>query len=139
MADTTSPATPLVTARQARLVHRLATLFYGLAASAAVVGQTWVAVDHLPWPAGMPPWLRVATVVPFTLTVELLAVVLAVMSDYRMRLGERAVAVRVMSAVVAVIATGVIVLGHGAHDPYLATAFGALSASAYLLALIHMG
>lgn len=130
--------TSLATTGQARLVHRLATTFYGLAATAAVIGQTWVAVDHLPWPDGVAPVWRVAAVAPFALVLELLAVVLAVMSDYRMRLGERALGVRAFSAAVAVVATGVIVIGHGQHDLYLAIGFGALSGAAYLLALVHM-
>lgn len=131
--------TSLATTGQARLVHRLAVTFYGLAAAAAVIGQTWVAVDHLPWPDTLAPVWRVAAVLPFALVLELLAVVLATMSDYRMRLGERAVGIRAFSAVVAVVATGVIVIGHGqSHDLYLAIGFGTLSGAAYLLALVHM-
>lgn len=130
--------TSLATTGQARLVHRLAVTFYGLAAAAAVIGQTWVAVDHLPWPDTLAPVWRVAAVLPFALVLELLAVVLATMSDYRMRLGERAVGIRAFSAAVAVVATGVIVIGHGQHDLYLAIGFGALSGAAYLLALVHM-
>lgn len=129
--------TPLVSDRQARLVHRLASTFYGLAATAAVIGQTWVAVDHLPWPDGMSVVWRVAATAPFAVVLELLAVVLAVMSDYRLRLGERAVGIRAFSATVAIVATGVIVLGHR-EDIYLAAGFGTLSAAAYLLALVHM-
>lgn len=130
--------TSLATTGQARLVHRLAVTFYGVAAAAAVIGQTWVAVDHLPWPDTLAPVWRVAAVLPFALVLELLAVVLATMSDHRMRLGERAVGIRSFSAAVAVVATGVIVIGHGQHDLYLAIGFGALSGAAYLLALVHM-
>lgn len=129
--------TSLATTGQARLVGRLSTAFYAAAAAAAVIGQTWVAVDHLPWPDTLAPVWRVLVSGAGAATLELLAVVLAVMADYRMRLGERAVAVRVFSAAVAIVATGVIVIGHH-HDLYLAAAFGTLSAAAYLLALVHM-
>lgn len=138
----TETATPLVSDRlvsdrQARLVHRLATAFYAAAATGAVIAQTMVAMAHIPWSESIALPVRVLVSGAGAATLELLAVVLAVMADYRMRLGERAVAVRVFSALVAIVATGVIVIGHH-HDLYLATALATLSAAAYLLALVHM-
>lgn len=129
--------TALVTDRQGRLVGRLAMTFYGAAAAGAVVAQTWVAMAHVPWPDFLPVAAQLLVSLVAAGTLELLAVVVAVMSDYRMRLGERAVGLRVFSAAVAIVAAGVIVLGHW-EDIYLATGFGTLSAAAYLLALVHM-
>ncbi|QSB14576.1 hypothetical protein JQS43_24400 [Natronosporangium hydrolyticum] len=118
-------------------IHRLAFTFYATAAAAAVIGQTWVALKKLPWSDDLHVGWRIGAVAPFALTLELLAVVLAVMADHRMRLGERAVVLRVFSAAVAVLATGVIVVGHWG-DPYVVAAFGGLSVAAYLLSMAHM-
>ena len=48
---------------------RLAYGFYTVAATGAVIGQTWVALTHIPWGTGIPAWVRVAAVLlsPFTL------------------------------------------------------------------------
>jgi hypothetical protein len=115
---------------------RLAYWFYAVAATGAVIGQSWVAVIHVPWPPGVPGIGRVAAVLPFALCLELLAMVLAAMADERMRLGERAYGFRVFSTVVAVVAVGILVAGHWPHL-YWSAGFGVLSASAYLLWLLH--
>lgn len=115
---------------------RLAYGFYAVAAAGAVIGQTWVAVTHVSWPAGVPAAVRVAAVLPFALCLELLAMALAAMADERMRLGERAYGFRVFSAVVATVAVGILVAGHWPHL-YWSAAFGVLSSSAYLLWLLH--
>ena len=115
---------------------RLAYAFYGVAATGAVVGQVWVALQRIEWSPGLPVAARVAAVLPFALCIELLAMALAAMADERARLGERAYGLRVFSAVVAVLAVSIIVAGHWPHL-YLTTAFGALSGSAYLLWLLH--
>jgi hypothetical protein len=119
-----------------RHAERLAYLFYLLAAGAAVIGQVWVAVEHIPWPQGWPMWIRVAAVVPFAVCLELLGMVTAALADQRMRLGERALGLRVFSTVVAAVAVTVIVAGHW-PDMYLVAAFGAFSGSAYLLWMLH--
>ncbi|GAA4470941.1 hypothetical protein [Phytohabitans houttuyneae] len=113
---------------------RLAYWFY--AAAGAVIGQTWVAVTHVPWAAGLPAPVRVVAVLPFALCLELLAMTLAAMADERMRLGERAYGFRVFSAAVAAVAVGILVVGH-LPDLYWSAGFGLLSAAAYLLWLLH--
>jgi hypothetical protein len=115
---------------------RLAYWFYAVAAAGAVVGQTWVAVGHLPWGSGVPLWVRVAVVLPFALCLELLAMALAAMADERMRLGERAYGFRAFSAAVAGVAVGIQVAGHW-PNVYWSGVFGVLSCSAYLLWLLH--
>lgn len=115
---------------------RWAYSFYAVAASGAVTGQTWVALDHLPWPPGVPVAVRVLAVLPFALCLELLAMALAAMADERMRLGERAYGLRVFSAVVAVVAVGIQVAGHW-PDYYWSSVFGLLSGSAYALWMLH--
>ena len=115
---------------------RWAYSFYAVAASGAVIGQTWVALDHLPWPPGVPIAFRVLAVLPFALCLELLAMALAAMADERMRLGERAYGLRVFSAVVAVVAVGIQVAGHW-PELYWSSVFGVLSGSAYALWLLH--
>lgn len=115
---------------------RVAYAFYGVAATGAVIGQTWVAVEHIAWPATWPVWAAVVAVLPFAACLELLAMALAAMGDQRQRAGEQAYGFRVFSAVVAVLAVGIIVVGHH-REPYLAAAFGVLSGSAYLLWLLH--
>lgn len=115
---------------------RLAYWFYAVAATGAVIGQTWVAVVHVPWAAGVPFAVRVAAVLPFALCLELLAMALAAMADERMRLGERAYGFRAFSAAVAVVAVGILMAGHW-PQVYWSGVFGVLSGSAYLLWLLH--
>ena len=87
-----------------RRAERLAYTFYLLAAAAAVIGQVWVAVEHIPWPPSWPTWTRVAVIVPFAFCLELLGMVTAALADTRMRLGERALGLRTFSATVAAVA-----------------------------------
>ncbi|MDI6106039.1 hypothetical protein QLQ12_46510 [Actinoplanes sp. NEAU-A12] len=115
---------------------RWAYSFYGVAATGAVIGQTWVALEHLPWPPAVPLAVRVLAVLPFALCLELLAMALAAMADERMRLGERAYGFRTFSAVVAVVAVGIQVVGHW-PVLYWSSVFGVLSGSAYALWLLH--
>ncbi|WP_173071395.1 hypothetical protein [Phytohabitans houttuyneae] len=115
---------------------RLAYWFYAVAATGAVIGQTWVAVTHAPWPPGVPAIARVAAVLPFALCLELLAMTLSAMADQRMRLGERAYGFRTFSTVVAMVAVGILVAGHWPHL-YWSAGFGVLSGSAYALWLLH--
>jgi hypothetical protein len=115
---------------------RWAYSFYAVAASGAVIGQSWVALDHLPLPPGVPIAVRVLAVLPFALCLELLAMALAAMADERMRLGERAYGLRIFSTMVAVVAVGIQVAGHW-PDLYWSSVFGVLSGSAYALWLLH--
>jgi len=121
-----------------RRAERLAYVFYGLAAGAAVIGQVWVAVEHIPWPPGWPMWVRVAVVAPFALCLELLGMVTSALADQRMRLGERALGLRAFSVTVAIVAVSVIVAGHW-PDVYLVVGFGAFSGAAFLLWMLHSG
>ncbi|MGN9912722.1 hypothetical protein ACTMTJ_34825 [Phytohabitans sp. LJ34] len=115
---------------------RLAYWFYTVAAAGAVIGQTWVAVTHIPWSSSLPAVARVAAVLPFALCLELLAMALAAMADQRMRLGERAYGFRLFSATVAAVSVGILIGGHW-PDLYWSAGFGLLSAAAYLLWLLH--
>ena len=124
------------TTRQGWSPARLAYWFYAVAATGAVIGQTWVAVIHVPWPPEIPGIARVAAVLPFALCLELLAMALSAMADQRMRLGERAYGFRAFSAMVAMVAVGILVAGHWPHL-YWSAGFGVLSGSAYALWLLH--
>jgi hypothetical protein len=75
-------------------------------------------------------------VTPFALCLELLGMVTAALADERMRAGERALGLRTFSAAVAAVAVTVIVAGHW-PDAYLVAGFGAFSAAAYLLWMLH--
>lgn len=128
--------TPAAETRPRWSPARLAYWFYAVAATGAVIGQTWVALTHVPWTPTVPGLARVAAVLPFALCLELLAMALSAMADERMRLGERAYGFRTFSAVVATVAVGILVAGHWPHL-YWSAGFGVLSASAYLLWLLH--
>lgn len=119
---------------------RLAYAFYGSAAAAALVGQVWAGIEHIPWPEGnvVPLWLQVALVAPAVGVIELGGVATSALADSRRRLGEQATAYRVMSALTAVVAVAFNVVGHW-KQPYLAIGFGGLSAFAYVLWLAHSG
>lgn len=110
--------------------------FYAVAVTGAVIGQTWVALEHLSWSPAVPVPARVLLVLPFALCLELLAMALAAMADERMRLGERAYSLRAFSAMVAAVAVGIQVAGHW-PDLYWAAVFGVLSSSAYALWMLH--
>jgi hypothetical protein len=90
----------------------------------------------LHWSEAVPVFVRVLAVLPFAVCLELLAMALAAMADERMRLGERAYGFRAFSGVVAGVAVGIQVGGHW-PDFYWSSVFGLLSASAYLLWLLH--
>ena len=117
---------------------RLAYLFYGLAATGAVIGQVWVALMHVPWPDDWPAVVRVAAVLPFAFCLELFGMATAYLADERMRAGEHAYGFRILSALTALVAVGVIVVGHW-PAPYEVVGFGGLSVAAYTLWLLHAG
>lgn len=129
-----APVAPVAPARWSPA--RLAYVFYGVAATGAAAGQVWVAMTRIDWPEFLPIPARLGLVLPFAVCLELLAMALAAMGDERQRMGERAVGFRAFSAVVAVLAVGILVAGHWPHA-YQVAAFGALSTSAYVLWLLH--
>jgi hypothetical protein len=118
---------------------RLAYAFYATAATAALVGQVWAGVTHIPWPEeGFSPFLRIALVTPAVAVIELGGVATAALADLRRRKGEQAYAYRAMSMFAALVALVFNVVGHWRpEERFLAFGFGGLSAFAYVLWLIH--
>ncbi|TQS45089.1 hypothetical protein [Cryptosporangium phraense] len=125
-------------ALSSRTPDRVAYAFYTAAAAAALVGQVWAAVDHIPWPDTLPTSARIALVTPAVGVLELGGVATSALADSRRRLGESATAYRVMSAAAAVVAIVFNLIGH-ADQPYLAFGFAGLSGFAYALWLAHSG
>jgi hypothetical protein len=118
---------------------KVAYAFYATAATAALVGQVWAGVTHIPWPAeGFPMALRIAVVTPAVAVIELGGVATAALADLRRRKGEQAYAYRAMSLFAALVALVFNVIGHWRpEERFLAFGFGGLSAFAYVLWLIH--
>jgi hypothetical protein len=131
-------ALPDRTTRHPSTADRIAYAFYGAAATAALVGQVWAAVQHIPWPQDLPVWARIVMVTPAVGVIELGGVATSALADSRRRLGESALAYRAMSAAAAIVAVAFNLLGHAAQ-PYLAFGFAGLSAFAYALWLAHSG
>jgi hypothetical protein len=118
---------------------KVAYAFYATAATAALVGQVWAGVTHIPWPQeGFPVGLRILLVTPAVAVIELGGVATAALADLRRRKGEQAYAYRAMSLFAALVALVFNVLGHWRpEERFLAFGFGGLSAFAYVLWLIH--
>ncbi|TDD46644.1 hypothetical protein E1263_36110 [Kribbella antibiotica] len=118
---------------------KVAYAFYATAAAAALVGQVWAGVTHIPWPdAGFSTFLKIVLVTPAVAVLELGGVATAALADLRRRKGETAYAYRAMSLFAAVIAVVFNVVGHWRpEERFLAFGFGGLSAFAYVLWLIH--
>jgi hypothetical protein len=118
---------------------KVAYAFYATAATAALVGQVWAGVTHIPWPEeGFPVALRIAVVTPAVAVIELGGVATAALADLRRRKGEQAYAYRAMSLFAALVALVFNVIGHWRpEERFLAFGFGGLSAFAYVLWLIH--
>jgi hypothetical protein len=118
---------------------KVAYCFYATAATAALVGQVWAGVTHIPWPEeGFSPFLKIALVTPAVAVIELGGVATAALADLRRRKGEQAYAYRAMSLFAAVVALVFNVVGHWRpEERFLAFGFGGLSAFAYVLWLIH--
>ena len=118
---------------------KVAYAFYATAATAALVGQVWAGVTHIPWPdEGFSPFLRIALVTPAVAVIELGGVATAALADLRRRKGEQAYAYRAMSLFAALVALVFNVVGHWRpEERFLAFGFGGLSAFAYVLWLIH--
>jgi hypothetical protein len=118
---------------------KVAYAFYATAAAAALVGQVWAGVTHIPWPeTGFSPFLKIALVTPAVAVLELGGVATAALADLRRRKGEQAYAYRAMSFFAALVAVVFNVVGHWRpEERFLAFGFGGLSAFAYVLWLIH--
>jgi len=118
---------------------KVAYAFYATAAAAALVGQVWAGVTHIPWPdTGFSTFLKIVLVTPAVAVLELGGVATAALADLRRRKGETAYAYRAMSLFAAVIAVVFNVVGHWRpEERFLAFGFGGLSAFAYVLWLIH--
>ncbi|MFF0265285.1 hypothetical protein [Kribbella sp. NPDC004536] len=118
---------------------KVAYAFYATAAAAALVGQVWAGVTHIPWPSdGFSPLLKIILVTPAVAVLELGGVATAALADLRRRKGEQAYAYRAMSFFAALVAVVFNVVGHWRpEERFLAFGFGGLSAFAYVLWLIH--
>lgn len=118
---------------------KVAYAFYATAAAAALVGQVWAGVTHIPWPdSGFSAALKIALVTPAVAVLELGGVATAALADLRRRKGEQAYAYRAMSFFAALVAVVFNVVGHWRpEERFLAFGFGGLSAFAYVLWLIH--
>jgi hypothetical protein len=118
---------------------KVAYAFYATAAAAALVGQVWAGVTHIPWPDhGFSAALKIALVTPAVAVLELGGVATAALADLRRRKGEQAYAYRAMSFFAALVAVVFNVVGHWRpEERFLAFGFGGLSAFAYVLWLIH--
>ncbi len=118
---------------------KVAYAFYATAAAAALVGQVWAGVTHIPWPdSGFSQLLKIVLVTPAVAVLELGGVATAALADLRRRKGEQAYAYRAMSFFAALVAVVFNVVGHWRpEERFLAFGFGGLSAFAYVLWLIH--
>ncbi|TCC53741.1 hypothetical protein E0H75_08690 [Kribbella capetownensis] len=118
---------------------KVAYAFYATAAAAALVGQVWAGVTHIPWPdEGFSTFLKILVVTPAVAVLELGGVATAALADLRRRKGEQAYAYRAMSFFAALVAVVFNVVGHWRpEERFLAFGFGGLSAFAYVLWLIH--
>ena len=118
---------------------KVAYAFYATAAAAALGGQVWAGVTHIPWPeTGFSTFLKIILVTPAVAVLELGGVATAALADLRRRKGEQAYAYRAMSFFAALVAVVFNVVGHWRpEERFLAFGFGGLSAFAYVLWLIH--
>ncbi len=112
-----------------RLADRLGAAFYPVVAATALAGQAGAAVAWLHWP--------LVFAVPAVAALELGGIALAARADFRRRLGENALAARVLSAAVAVFAVGFNWLGHTDHRA--GGFFAGMSALGYGVWLIQAG
>lgn len=109
---------------------RVAGTYYVVVAATALYGQANAAVHWLDR-----SWLPALVAVS---VIELAAIVLSARADYRRRLGEAAVAARVLAAVVAAFMTGVNFAGHWLIGQQVAAWFySASTALGYLIWVLH--
>lgn len=104
-------------------------VFYATVAVIALAGQTTSATEWLRWP--------VLFAAPAVAALELGGIALTAHADVRRRLGERAIAARLMSAAVAAFAVGFNWLGHADHRQ--GAFFAGMSALGYGVWLINAG
>ena len=117
---TTTPN--VATAERGTAAANAAWVLYVIAATGSMIGQIWVGVITVPFPASFPWWLRAIIVWPF--------------ADERQRLGEAARMWRVLSAGSITVGVAINVVGH--HQvPYLSVVFGGLGIFAYCVWLGH--
>ncbi|HZX08149.1 hypothetical protein [Kribbella sp.] len=137
--NTSSTSTGELVAVPLTGADKVAYAFYATAAAAALVGQVWAGVTHIPWPSdGFSPLLKIILVTPAVAVLELGGVATAALADLRRRKGEQAYAYRAMSFFAALVAVVFNVVGHWRpEERFLAFGFGGLSAFAYVLWLIH--
>ncbi len=109
---------------------RLSLAFYAGVACIALAGQV-SAADKL----GLPMLIAV----PGMALLELGGVALAARADFRRRLGESALAARILSGVVAAFAVGFNWFGHKDSSLFAAGVFAFMSALGYLVWLINSG
>jgi hypothetical protein len=117
-----------------RAADQWSTAFYVVVAVVALIGQTQAASRWLDW-----YWLPAAIAVA---TLELGGIALLARADVRRRIGERAIAARVLSAAIAGFAIVINFVGHldNKGDPTIAGWFFAgMSALGYALWLIQSG
>jgi hypothetical protein len=112
-----------------RTADVLGSLFYVTVAAIALAGQVAAASSWLHW--------RWVFAVPAVGALELGGIALAARADFRRRLGESAVAARVLSAAVAVFAVVFNWVGHG--DRLAGGFFAGMSALGYSVWLINSG
>lgn len=109
---------------------RLAVVVYAAVAVVALVGQATAAVHWLGWP--------LLASIGAVAVVELAAIAVAARADYRRRLGEPAVAARILSALIAAFMTGVNFAGHWFIGQQMAAWFFAgTTLVGYLIYLLH--
>lgn len=106
-AITARPATAVADPAVGRAANWFGAAFYASVAVLALAGQTGAAMSWLGWPP--------VFALPAVAVVELGGIALAARADFRRRLGERALAARVLSAAVATFAVTFNWLGHGDH------------------------
>jgi hypothetical protein len=119
-----------------RAAERTAWVFYVVAAFGSTIGQVWVGVTTIPWPADLDWWWRALMVTPFAAVIDLGGVVTSAFADDRRRRGEAGYGWRILS--IGSVTTGVAIniIGH-ADVPYLAAVFGGLGVFAYTVWLLH--
>jgi hypothetical protein len=124
------------TNEHSRAAERTAWVFYVVAALGSTIGQVWVGVTTIPWPADLDWWWRALMVTPFAAVIDLGGVVTSAFADDRRRRGEAGYGWRILS--IGSVTTGVAIniIGH-ADVPYLAAVFGGLGVFAYTVWLLH--
>jgi hypothetical protein len=125
-----------VTETHHQTLQKLMYGFYGVAATAALTGQVWAGIEHIPFPDNWSILAKALTVIPAFAVIEFGGVVTAAAADLRRRLGERATGFRIMSFGAATVAAGFNLIGHWG-DWFPAIGFTGLSVFAFMLWLLY--